>query len=88
MNAVLAIPILVMMYFSLVSSLLMTLPKYLKPSTSSTCVLSLTICMITHNISIKYPKQKTLAKQVIKLRNSNSQGHLDPLMVFEMVKSY
>jgi hypothetical protein len=36
---------------------------------------------------IKSPKPRTLAKKVIKSRNSNSQGHLDPLMVFERVLS-
>jgi hypothetical protein len=41
--------------------------------------------MITHDISIESYQLKTLAKQVIKLKNSNSQDHLDPLMVFKPV---
>jgi hypothetical protein len=45
------------------------------------------IIIITHNISIKSPKPKTSAKQVIKLRNNDSQGHLDPLMVSKAVLS-
>jgi hypothetical protein len=43
--------------------------------------------MMTHDVSLESPKPKTLARQVIELKNSNSQGHLDPLMVFKPVLS-
>jgi len=37
--------------------------------------------------SIKSPKPKTLAKKVVKLRNSSSQEHLDYLKMFKPVLS-
>jgi hypothetical protein len=39
--------------------------------------------MIRHDIYIKSPKPKNLAKQAIQSGNSNSQGPLDPRIVNE-----